>query len=122
MNARMSMLKLDQIKEHLRNSIPDYIIRFKANAFFKGLTFNETKCTFVSEVILFCEFLNNKELEWGDFDPPFNKRFTLSNLLQYEMLGQVKIKNNFFSFKQDKNNSLINGYNDKYLSLDNYNK
>ena len=38
------------------------------------------------------------------------------------MLGQVKIKNNFFSFKQDKNNSLINGYNDKYLSLDNYNK
>ena len=43
LTARLSMLKFDEIKEHLKNSIPDYIIRINYPCGFKGLTFNETK-------------------------------------------------------------------------------
>lgn len=105
LTARISMLKIDQIKEHLRNSLPNYIIRIKNYCNFTGLTFNETKCTFISEVNLFGNFLDNQELKGGDTDPKYNKRLILSNLFQHERFGHVKFSMNFFSFKQDKENS-----------------
>ena len=105
LTARISMLKIDQIKEHLRNSLPNYIIRIKNYCNFAGLTFNETQCTFISEVNLFGNFLDNQELKGGDTDPKYNKRLILSNLFQHERFGHVKFSMNFYSFKQDKENS-----------------
>ena len=82
--AGLSMLKFEQIKEHLRNSIPNYIIRINYPCGFKGLTFNETKCTFISEVDLFGYFLDNQELKGEITDEKYSKRLILSNLLQQE--------------------------------------
>ena len=98
------MLKIEQIKKHLRDSLPNYIIRVKHNCGFKGLTFNEAKCTVISEIDLFGYFFDEKELKE---DITYNKRLIISNVLQHERFGHIKFSMNFFSFKQDKVNNLI---------------
>ena len=108
LTARISMLKLEQIKEHLRNSIPNYVIRINYLCGFKGLTFNETKCTLISELNLFNNFLDDIELKGGITDEKYNKRLILSNLLQHERFGHIKFSLNFYSFKQDKGKNLFN--------------
>lgn len=113
LTARISMLKLEQIKEHLRNSIPNYVIRINYHCGFRGLTFNETKCTLISELNLFKNFLNDLEIKGGFADQKYNKRLILSNLLQHERFGHIKFSLNFYSFKQDKGKKLFNDiYND----------
>ena len=104
LTARISMLKIEQIKKHLRDSLPNYIIRVKHNCGFKGLTFNEAKCTVISEIDLFGYFFDEKELKE---DITYNKRLIISNVLQHERFGHIKFSMNFFSFKQDKVNNLI---------------
>ena len=113
LTARFSMLKLEQIKEHLRNSIPDYIIRMDYHCGINGITFTETKCTFISEVDVLGYFLDDQELKGGNTDEKYNKRLILSNLLQHERFGHVKFSLNFYSFKQDKGKSLYNPFDDK---------
>lgn len=113
LTARVSMLKLEQIKEHLRNSIPDYIIRINYPCGFRGLTFNETKCTFISEVDLFDSFLDDRELKGEKTDEKYSKRLILSNLLQHERFGHIKFSLNFYSFKQDKGKNLFNFIDDE---------
>ena len=113
LTARISMIKLEQIKEHLRNSIPNYVIRVNYLCDFRGSTFNETKCTLISELNLFDNFLDDVELKGGNTDEKYNKRLILSNLLQHERFGHVKFSINFYSFKQDKGKNLFNDiYND----------
>ena len=113
LTARFSMLKLEQIKEHLRNSIPDYIIRMDYHCGINGITFNESKCTFISEVDVLGYFLDDQELKGGNTDEKYNKRLILSNLLQHERFGHIKFSLNFYSFKQDKGKSLYNPFDDK---------
>ena len=57
--SRISMLTLEQIKNHLSDSLPNYVIRMKGSSNFNGLTFNEVKCTVVNERSLFSSFLDD---------------------------------------------------------------
>jgi len=56
LTAKFSMLTIDQIKEHMRYSFPNYIIRVKYYCGFNGLTFNEARCTIISEIDIFGHF------------------------------------------------------------------
>ena len=111
LTARISMLKLQQIQNHLRNSLPDYLIRLDCRCNFLGETFNEVKTTIISELNLFGFFLDDENLKGGETDSNYNKRLIASNLLQHERFGHVKFSINFFSFKQDKGYSPLNDYN-----------
>ena len=102
LTAKFSMLTIDQIKEHLRYSLPNYIIRVKSYTSFKGLTLNEAKCTIISEIDIFGHFLDDEILSNRDLDYNYNKRLILSNVLQHERFGHFKFSLNFYSFHPDK--------------------
>ena len=105
------MLKFEQIKEILKKSIPNYVIRINYPCGFRGLTFNETKCTLISELDLFNNFLDDFELKGGEFDEKYNKRLILSNLLQNERFCHKIIDNDdkplsprqFYKIKNEEN-------------------
>lgn len=100
LTSRISMLTLDQIKSHLKDSLPDYIIRLKLKVDFSGLTFNEVRHTIISEMNLFQSFLEESELK-GKFDEYSNRRLILANLLQHERFGHINNSLNFFCFQRD---------------------
>jgi hypothetical protein len=116
LTARMSMLTIEQVKSHLLDSLPDYIIRIKTSCDFRGLTFNETKCTFISEKDIFNSWLDDSELNDLKLDQLYNYRFILSNLLAHERFGHVKFSINFYSFKQDYKSDFDEIYEDEPLS------
>ena len=121
LTTKFSMLTIDQIKEHLRNSLPNYIIRIDCHSDFKGLTFNESKCTIVSEIDLFGHFLIKEELKEVNLDDNYNKRLILSNVLQQERFGHLKLSSNFCSFKSDKGNiNNLDDFDDEPLSPKQY--
>lgn len=106
LTARISMLTLDQIKSHLRDSLPNYIIRLKLKVDFPGLTLNEVRYTIISEMNLFQSFLDEKELE-GYVDDYSNRRLILANLLENERFGKLNNSMNIFSFQKDNKEILI---------------
>ena len=112
LTAKFSMLKAEQIKEHLRNSLPNHIIRVNYFCGFLGLTFNEAMCTVISEKDIFGTFFSKKELKGGDTDEKYNRRLILSNVMQHERFGHIIFSMNFYSFKQDKGNIYMNEYED----------
>ena len=93
LTAKFSMLTIEQIKEHLRNSIPNHIIRIKYHCDFKCLTFNESKCTIISEKDIFGSFFEKIELKGGITDEKYNNRLILSNVLQHERFGNINFSN-----------------------------
>ena len=107
LTAKFSMLKVDQIKEHLRNSLPNHIIRINYPCKFEGLTFNEVKCTIISEIDIFGFFFDEQELRGGNTDEKYNKRLILANVMQHQSIGHIKFSTKFYSFKDDKGNSLF---------------
>ena len=115
--SRISMLTLEQIKNHLSDSLPNYVIRMKGSSNFNGLTFNEVKCTVVNERSLFSFFLDDTELT-GVNDKKYSHRLILSNLLQHERFGHVKLLSPFEEL-DDEPMSPREYYN---LSKDNENK
>ena len=116
LTARISMLTIDQVKSHLLDSLPDYIIRINTFCDFRGLTFNETKCTFISEKDIFNSSLDDSELNDFKLDQLYNYRFILSNVLAHERFGHVKFSINFYSFKQDYRSNFDDIYEDEPLS------
>lgn len=110
LTARISMLKLEQIKEHLRESLPKYIIRINSLVDFYGLTINESRHSIISEIDLFEKFLNKEELE-GFYDENNSRRLILANLLQHECFGHVNYSLNFYAFKRDTNEIKEYSYN-----------
>ena len=116
LTARISMLTIDQVKSHLLDSLPDYIIRINTFCDFRGLTFNETKCTFISEKDIFNSLLDDSELNDFKLDHLYNYRFILSNVLAHERFGHVKFSINFYSFKQDYRSNFDDIYEDEPLS------
>lgn len=122
LSARLSLLSLEQIKNHLKLTIPDYIIRINCSTNFNGITFNETRMTCINEIDLFGKFQSDEEL-MNDEDDFYNKRYILSNLMGHENFGHVKFSMNFFSFKQDnslEDNTSINGTYEEPLSPKEY--
>lgn len=109
LTARISMLTLDQIKSHLRDSLPNYIIRLKLKVDFPGLTLNELRYTIISEMNLFQSFLDEKELE-GYVEEYSNRRLILANLLENERIGKLNNSINIFSFQRDNKEILIDSY------------
>lgn len=100
LTSRISMLTLNQIKSHLRDSLPNYIIRLNLMVDFYGLTLNEVRHTIISEMNLFQSFLDEEELKGYD-DDNCNRRLILANLLEHERFGHVNNSMNFFSFQRD---------------------
>ena len=93
--ARLSMLSENDIKFHLKSTIPKYGIRMDGNSFFNGCTINEVRITCICENSVFHQFLgNNLKIE---NDTNYNKRYILANLLQHEDFGHIKFSINFYS-------------------------
>ena len=106
--ARLSMLSENDIKSHLKSTIPKYGIRMNGNSFFKACTINEVRITCICESLVFQQYLgNNLKIE---IDPFCNKRYILANLLQHEDFGHVKFSINFYS--------LYDNYIDRTTELD----
>lgn len=94
LTAKFSMLTIAQIKQYLKNSLPNYIIRVNCYSEFEGLTINEAKCTIINEIDLFGYFLGNSIFlndDLNDLDDNCNKRLILSNVLQHKDLGILNI-------------------------------
>ena len=58
----------------MRYSLPNYTIRVKYYCGFNGLTFNEVRCTIISEIDLFGHFFDDELLLNADLDDNYNKR------------------------------------------------
>lgn len=96
-SSRISMLTLDQVKSHLIDSIPKYIIRIKALSDFNAISFTETRMSAYSEIDIFgrLEDLDPKN------DDLFNKRFVISNIMKHECFSHIKFSINDSSFLLD---------------------
>ena len=93
--ARLSMLSENDIKFHLKSTIPKYGIRMNGNSFFNACTINEVRITCICENVVFHQFLgNNLKIE---IDTNYNKRYILAHLLQQEDFGHIKFSINFYS-------------------------
>ena len=99
LSSRISMLSLNQIKNHLFNSILNYGIRIKVFCDFNAISFTETRITAFSEINIFGFFLTNDLYSINDID--FNKRYVLSNIMKHEDFGHIKFSINDSSFKFD---------------------
>ena len=98
-SSRISMLTLEDVKRHLKLSIPNYGIRTKCLCDFKAVSFVETKITIFSETDIFGNFLGLKIQ--SDEDSDFNKRFVLSNIMMHEQFGHILFSENKSSFQFD---------------------
>ena len=96
----MAILSLEQIKNHLYLSIPNYIIRINCSTNFNAITFNETRISCINEINILGKFQNDEEL-MNDEDFLFNKRYILSNLMEHEDFVYLNTSMNFYSFKRD---------------------
>ncbi len=96
-SARMCMLTLDQIKNHLKASIPKFILRIKCFSDFHAVSFTETRMSAFSETDIFGSLI--------DLDPkkdsPLNIRFVISNIMKHESFGHIKFSINDTSFQLD---------------------
>ncbi len=109
LTTRISMLTLDQIKSHLKDSLPNYIIRLKLKVDFTGLTFNEVRHTIINEMNLFESFLSEEELNGYD-DDINSRRLILANFLEQERFVHLNNWMNFFSSRPDIEEILIDSY------------
>ena len=98
LSSRISMLSLNQIKNHLKSCILDYGIRIKILSHFNAITLTETRITSFSEINIFGNYLTNLNIN-NDFN--FNKRFVLSNIMKHEQFGHIKFSINDSSFNLD---------------------
>ena len=93
LSARLSMLDHEQIKEHLKSSLPNYIIRINCETFFNAISFTETRITCFNEISLLGNFQDNEELQSND-DFDYNKRYLIANLMGHEDFGHIKFSIN----------------------------
>ena len=100
LSARLSMLNHEQVKDHLKMSLPNYIIRVNFKTFFNAISFTETKITFLSEISLLGSFQKKEGLE-SCKDIYYSKRYLLANLMGHEDFDHIKFSINSFSFKLD---------------------
>ena len=98
LSSRISMLSLNQIRNHLKSCILDYGIRIKVLSYFNALTLTETRITIFSEINIFGNYLTNLDIN-NDYE--YNKRFVLSNIMKHEQFGHIKFSINDSSFNLD---------------------
>ena len=94
--ARLSMLNENDIKTHLKSTIPKYGIIMKYFGPFKACTINEVRITCINECAAFGIPLG-KRIDLKD-DPVYRIRYNLVNLLQHEDFGHIKFSMNFYAF------------------------
>ena len=98
-SAKISMISLNEIKDHLYNSLPQYGIRLNIDSDYYAVTIIETRITIYNEFKLFRKYLDkNINIEKDKF---YLRRFRLSNLLKHENFCHVKIKMNNYEKKKN---------------------
>lgn len=103
--ARFSMLNLEDVKNHLKITIPKYGIRVMTNSFFRGCSFTEVRIICVCETSIFGKPLDSSGLQSKN-DFYYRKRYPIANLLQHESFGHIKFSLNFYAFN-DKYNDIL---------------
>ena len=83
--AKTSMISINDIKNHLFNSLPIYSIRGQISSNYRAVTYLETK------IIIF----NEEKMFYKDYDNLFDedlKKFTISNIIKHECFGHIKFQ------------------------------
>lgn len=116
LSSRFSMLTLDQVKKHLRKTIPQFILRVNFKCHFNASSYNETRIQIYSEHNIFG---NSIDLD-SKKDSSYRIRFPLSNIMKHEQFGHIKFSINNSSFQLDHPKNLILNINEPSSPIETY--